>query len=172
MHEAEVGVRLGDDAREVALATQRRHVIHHLGAESERPSRHLRLRGVDGEGLTAERREHRLDAAQLLLERDAVRARPRRLAADVDDRSARVEHPARLDRGDVGPQVETVAAERVGRDVDDAHHGRTGKAVLYRRARASHGAILRLRDESAVRELFGTLEAARADGRAACGRAS
>ena len=76
--------------------------------------------------------EHRHDAAQLLVERHAVRAGPRRLAADVDDRRALREHPPRRSGRDVRVEVHAAVGERVGRHVDDAHHGRARKPFLDR----------------------------------------
>jgi hypothetical protein len=58
----------------------------------------------------------------LLLGRvDALRAGPGRLAADVEDVGARrAQREAVRDRG-LGVEVAAAVAERVGRDVDDAH---------------------------------------------------
>ena len=93
VHQAQVGAGLGDDPGELGIAAQRGDVVHELGAERERAPCDLGLRRVDRDGLPLELLEHRQDAAQLLVERDAVRAGPGRLAADVDDRGALGEHP-------------------------------------------------------------------------------
>jgi hypothetical protein len=55
--------------------------------------------------LARDRLEHGHDAPQLLVERHPVRARPRRLAADVDDRGPLVDHAARCGHRVVGTLV-------------------------------------------------------------------
>ena len=81
---------------------------------------------IDVGGMTAQRRDDNLDPRDLLVLREHP-ARLGRHPADVDDAGARaheVDAPAdgRLGRGR-GPAV----VERVGGDVDDAHHA--GRAV-------------------------------------------
>ncbi|TML66037.1 MAG: hypothetical protein E6G22_00910 [Actinobacteria bacterium] len=133
MHEAEVGVGGGDHLGEVGVGAERGHVVHQLRPELERALGDRRLGGVDRERhLAAEPLEHRDDAAQLLLGGNAGRPRPRRLAADVDDRRAlRVEPPRRRGRL-VRVEVDAAVEEGVWRDVDDAHDGRAREALLDR----------------------------------------
>ena len=60
--------------------------------------------------------------------RDASRARPGRLAADVDQVGAGGEHGDARAAGLPRIGVHTAVGERIGRDVDDAHHQRaTGR---------------------------------------------
>ena len=69
VHQADVRARVGDDAGELGIGTERGHVVDDLGAERERTARHLRLRRVDRDGnLAAEPLQHRHDAPQLLVD--------------------------------------------------------------------------------------------------------
>ena len=89
VHEAEVRVRAGDDAGQLGIAAQRGDVVHEHGPELERAAGDLRLRRVDRDGqLAGDRLEHGNDAAQLLVERHALRPGPGGLAADVHERGA------------------------------------------------------------------------------------
>ena len=77
---------------------------------------------------------------------DALRARPGGLSSDVDEVGA-VGHeaPATRHRG-VGVEPETAVRERVGRDVDDAHHesaASTGGAGDAGDLRAGHDPLMR-----------------------------
>ena len=122
---------VGDDAGKVGFGTQGGHVVDELGAQLQRAARDLGLRSVDRDGYVAlEPFQHRDDAAKLLVRADRLGAGPRRLAADVHDRRPFVEHPPRRGDSVVRVEVHPAVRERVGRDVDDAHHGRSGKALL------------------------------------------
>jgi hypothetical protein len=132
VHEAEVRARIRNDARERRIAAQRGHVVDQLGPQRERRRGHRRLRRVDRDGQPGERGEHWLDAAQLLVRRDTLGARPRRLAADVDDRGALVEHPPRGRDSRRRLEMNAAVGERVRRDVEHAHHGRPREALLDR----------------------------------------
>ena len=132
VHQAQVGASVGDHARELGVAAERRHVVDELGAERERTPRHLALRGVDRDGQPFETLEDRDHPAQLLVERDAVRAGPRRLAADVHDRRAFLDHPASRRRRGVRIQVRAAVREAVGRHVHDPHHGGALQTFLHR----------------------------------------
>ncbi len=133
VHEAKVGTRLGDDLRQLRVAAQRRHVVHELGAERESAARDLGLRGVDRHRhLAREPLQHRHDATQLLLDGDSLRSRPRRLAADVHDRRALVDHPPGRAGRDVGIEMHAAVRERIRRDVEDAHHRRAREPLLDR----------------------------------------
>ena len=96
VHQAEVGARVRDDAGQLGIGAQCRHVVHELDAQLERPPRDLRLGRVDRKGyLAGEPLEHRQDATQLLVERDRLRTGPRRLAAHVHERGAVGRHRTR-----------------------------------------------------------------------------
>ncbi len=132
VHQADVAASVRDDARELGVGAQRGDVVDELDAELDRAARHRRLRRVDRDGRAGEVGEHRLDALELLGRRDAGGARTGRLAADVDDRRAGLEHPPGGRHRGVGPQVDTAVRERVRRDVQHAHHGRRREAFLDR----------------------------------------
>ena len=80
--------------------------------------------------------EHRHHSAELFLDRHGLRARPRRLAADVDDRRALLEQAARARNGIVGSQMHPSVSEAVGSDVDDPHH--RGAPQTFLEGRTSH----------------------------------
>ena len=96
VHEAEAGVRVGDDAGELRVAAQRGDVVDHHRAGLERhaarprPSR-CRWRPARPESAASTGSTRRSSSSS----RDPLRARAGRLAADVDDRRAFVEHSAR-----------------------------------------------------------------------------
>ena len=123
VHQAEVTPGVRDDARKLRIAAKRRDVVDELGAELERAPRDLGLRRVDRHRTAREPLEHGNDAAQLLVERNALRTGPRRLAADVDDRSPFIHHaPSRRGRG-VGIEVDATVGKRIGSHIDDPHDG-------------------------------------------------
>ena len=69
-----------------------------------------------------ERLDDGYDATQLLLDERSGRARPGRLAADVEDvGTVREQLPPVRDRA-LGVEEQPAVGERVGRDVDDPHH--------------------------------------------------
>ena len=124
VHEADGAACLGDDVRHVGVAAQGRDVIDDRRAGGQGAARHFRLRRVHadrhadalGQGL-----DHGHHAAQLLVRLDRVRARPRGLAADVDDGRALAHERQGLLEGGVGGEEAAAVRERIGRDVDDAH---------------------------------------------------
>ena len=122
-----------DDLRHLWIAAESGDVVDELRAELERAARDLGLRGVDRDRRAVQRLEDGHDAAQLLVDGDALGAGPRRLAADVEDRSALVEHPPARCGGSRRLEVDAAVREGVGRDVDDAHHGRPRESFLDRR---------------------------------------
>jgi hypothetical protein len=132
VHQAQVGARPGDRLGHVRVAPQSGDVVDELGPEGERTPRHLRLCGVDRDWNAFEPLEHRDDTAQLLVERDSLRAGPRRLAADVHDRRALLQHASRRRGGDVRFKVHAAVRKRVRRHVHDAHHRRARKALVDR----------------------------------------
>jgi hypothetical protein len=100
-------------------------------------ARYLRLRRVDRDRHASEPFENGEDPAQFLVDRNALRTRSGRLAADVHDRGALVDHAARGgDRG-LRPERHAAVRERVRRDVDDAHHGRPREPLLDRKHHGS-----------------------------------
>ena len=151
--EADVGTGLGDDADHVGVPAQGRHVVDEAGAELERPPRDPGLRRIDRdrsrEAALPERLEHRDDASELLVHGDRMRARPRRLAPDVDDRSTLGGQA--LGMGDGRGRVLECppVREGVGSHVHDAHHRRAG-ATHGQRTR--HGPILRRRAPAMAQE--------------------
>jgi hypothetical protein len=95
---------LAATASSAALRLERLDVVDHRGAGLERRAHHARVAGIHGHREVAQRLDHGEDAAQLLGLVDGRRARPARLAADIDQVHALVDHLARLGR--------TFAAER------------------------------------------------------------
>ena len=133
VHQAQVGLRGRDDAGQLRVAAKRGDIVHELRAELDRAAGDLGLGGVDRDRhLALKRLEDRHDAPQLLVERHALGAGPRRLAPDVHDRGAFVQHPSRGRDSILRLEVDSAVRERVGRDVDDAHHRRAGKSLLDR----------------------------------------
>ena len=125
---------LRHDGRHRRIERQAGDVVHHVGAHLRCAPRHLGLGRVDRDegALRAPPRQaapqsfqHRQHAAQLFLERHRAGARARRLATDVDDRSPLVGHPQGLFDRPTGSAESSVVRERVGRDVQNAHHDRT-----------------------------------------------
>ena len=83
-----------------------------------------RLVGVDRDGHLEARGQgldHRDHAAQLLDLRNRRRARPRGLAAHVDEVCTRVHHPQRRVYRRADALKRAAVGERVRRDVQDAH---------------------------------------------------
>ncbi len=112
------------------VAAQSRDVVHHHGAERERAPRDGGLARVDRDG--RRRRAARGRARPAVAPRRAARGRrrPGRLAADVDDRGARLDHPPCGGGGDCGLDVQAAVREAVVGDVEDAHHrGRAGRGL-------------------------------------------
>ena len=72
----------------------------------------------------AERFEHRQDARELLVLRHRRGARPRRLAADVDEVRALHGERARMRDRRGGREVAATVGKRIGRDVHHAHDER------------------------------------------------
>src|SRR5438477_595060 len=117
--------------------------------------------------------EHRHDAAKLFVERNAFGPGPSRLAADVDDRCAFVEHPPACSRRSLRLQVHAAVRERVRRDVqhlyairnrshadarvrdaifahalrlDPSYHDRVGPGELMSRASSDSEHVARMMD--------------------------
>ncbi len=112
VHHADGGVRAPLRPR-ARPAAQRANVVDEVRAGPQRGRDHFGLAGVDGKhgvGTGGERLDHRHDAIDFLLRADRCRARARRLAADVDDGRALLDH-AQSGR-DRGLPVEVPAAVR------------------------------------------------------------
>ena len=93
VHQADVDTRVGDDARELRVASECRDVVHHRRAERDRPAGNFGARGVDRDREAGEELEHRHDPPQLLRLAHGLCSGACRLAADVDERRAFGEHP-------------------------------------------------------------------------------
>ena len=133
---------IGSEPGESVVVAHAPDVVDEVGAGGERGLGDGRLGGVDAERGVGERlaqgRDDRHDPPPLLVEGDRVVARPGRLAADVEDVGALLDHPPALCDGDLdrvggarpapafalGLGEEAVAGERIGRHVEDAHHER------------------------------------------------
>ena len=107
------------------------------------------LIGVVGQG-AADRRDDRHDAATLLVRVDRRVAGPGRLAADVEQVGALVDHrracaTATATATGVAGGEQAVAGERVRRDVEDAHHERplapAERRAADRERRGEHGRV-------------------------------
>ena len=112
--------------------TQGTDVVDDVGAEIERGAHHLGLGGIDRDRATEAKRlaQHRQHPRQFGLEIYRVGARTARLAAEVEDVGALGQQPlAGRERPGRGERRVAVG-ERVGREVDDAHHPRLGEIDL------------------------------------------
>ena len=109
VHEADRAAGLGDHVGHLVVVAQRAHVVDDGRAGGERAAGDLRLHRVDRDGdadAAGERLDHRQHAAQLLVQGDQLGARPRGLAADVDDRRALThQREGLLERGVGGEEL-------------------------------------------------------------------
>jgi hypothetical protein len=126
VHQADAAARMRRDELDRARRSQRGDVVDDVGAEVERGAHDLDLGRVDRDRAAEADRRLRApgERAPALLDAHRQRAGPARLAADVEDVGAFGEHL--LAAGDRLRRRQARAAfgERVGRDVDDAHHAR------------------------------------------------
>ncbi len=117
---------LGGHRQQVTVGGAR-HVVDDRGARGQRGLGDGRTGRVDAHRDTrrGQLRHHRQHPAQLLGRIDPPRARPGRLAPDVDDVGALGSHrqtgPHRVDRGRIGAPV----GERVRCHIDHTHHAGT-----------------------------------------------
>ena len=115
------------DLRQRRLVAEPANVIHDRGARIERRLSRRRLVGVDGERdahLSSQAVDDRHHPPPFLGVVDRIGAGPGRLAANVDDVGAVIDHPQTgVDRGWQVEQSATVR-ERIGGDVDHAHDER------------------------------------------------
>ena len=137
VHQAAVGAAVGDDAGHLGVAPQRGHVVDEGGAGGRarlrRPAAfevsiesRARLPVRASPSITGSTRRSSLGV-------HGLGARTRRLAADVEDRRALcLELEAVGDRRR-GIEVQAPVGERVGRDVDDAHHAKGPRGFEPRR---------------------------------------
>ena len=95
MHEAEIGACVGHHTGELRFAAERGDVVDHRRSGLESAAGHLGLGRVDGDRLAPQSLEHRLDAAQLLVQGNAVGTWTCRFSADVHDRRALLEEAVR-----------------------------------------------------------------------------
>ena len=117
----------GDDVEDVGIGAAGGHVVHDRRSGLERGGRHRGLAGVDahghlGLGGQATRRPATPGGA-LRASSTGIGTGTGRLAADVEQIGAR-RRPAASPcaTAAIGVEVAAAVGERVGRDVDDAHH--------------------------------------------------
>ena len=104
------------------------HGVDHVDAELDGGLSGRRLIGIDTDrdgASTVERAKDRLETVDLLVGADLIAVRACRLRAYIDDIGSVVDHLKDvLDRSiEIDPL--TAVAERIGRDVQDAHHQRS-----------------------------------------------
>src|SRR5690606_29228556 len=110
-------------------------VVAVCGPRLARPARHRCTHGVDGDrdaGLD-ERLDDRDGPLELLDRWDPAGSRPGRLATDVDDVGTLGEEVASMGGGILRIEPESAVAERVGRDVENAHDEGPGHVGLPQR---------------------------------------
>src|SRR6185295_12979162 len=120
------------------LTAQSVHIVHHGAAGSDRRAHDVGLHRVhrDRDTFLRERFHHRNHPAHFFLDRDGLRARPRRLAAHVDQVGALVAKREAVRDRLRSIEEPPAIGERIRRDVHDAHHEGTGR----RKGKgASHG---------------------------------
>ena len=108
VHQHERGARVRDDARERRIVAQPADLVDDGGAFAERRTRDAGLHRIDRQrhaNAASKRLQHRHDARQLVVQRHGRRARPRGLAADVDQIGAVRFHLQRGIQG--GGRIET-----------------------------------------------------------------
>ena len=130
VHQRRRCARVRYRACHIGVAPQSPHVVHHSRARRKRAPCHRRLVGVNADGNTQLRRQrlnHRNHPPQLLRRRHrrrlAVHRRGARgLAAHIHNiRALRLKAQSLFQRGG-NIRAQPVAAERIGRGVDDAHN--------------------------------------------------
>ena len=102
---------------------QARDVVDHRHASVDRRLRHGGVPRVDADRHAQRHRplDHWEDPAELVVDGHRLGARPRGLAADVDDVGTLGDEPRRVLDRVVDCEEATSVRERVGRDVDDPH---------------------------------------------------
>ncbi|MNM89584.1 hypothetical protein D3C81_1018170 [compost metagenome] len=108
-----------------ARALQGAHVVDQAGTEARRFAHHRGGGGIHGNGdiqLAGDRLDGRTDPLQLLGLGDRRRTGTGRLATDIDQRRAGAHHRLGMPQGGIQPAVAAAIGERVGGDVEDAHH--------------------------------------------------
>ena len=122
VHQTAIEPAVGNEAGHVGVVAERADVVDVAGAGGHRGLGDGELHRVDRDALDFHQPfDDRDDARELLLDRHRLGARPRGLAADVDDVGA-LGNQAPAVRDGLGGVVELPAVrEGVGRDVDHAH---------------------------------------------------
>ncbi len=133
VHEDDGGAGAGHDPGHLRVGAERARVVDDVGAGVERGAGHAGLRRVDRDedlGPLPQPPEDRKDPPQLLLLRDGQGARPRALAADVEDvRAGAGQREGVLD-GPLGVEVGPAVGKGIGGDIDDAHEpGRRAEVI-------------------------------------------
>jgi hypothetical protein len=138
VHETNGGRRSRDDLERLPRF-EGSDVVDHARTRFERFAHELGLARVDRDGLPGPRQrlDHRQCSAALFIERDRLRTRPRRFAADVEDIGAFSDERAPMRYRGVRAGVKAAIGERIGSHVDDTHQQwtrqreRKGTAVQF-----------------------------------------
>ena len=120
-HDLRAGV--GRDPEHVGIGQAARHVVDDGRAGGDRALGDIGAIRVDAHecGAVCEAFDHGQDPSQFFVRPHGVRSGPRRLASDVEDRRPLGDERMALRHGRVVVEELAPVAERVGRDVDDAH---------------------------------------------------
>lgn len=126
VHQAHAGAGLRDDLNRTGRL-ERAHVVDEGRPRGDRCPHHLGLRSVDRHrhaGAGREALDHRQHAAEFLLDGDWLRARPGRLAANVEDRGTLPGQPQPMLDRCAGALEPPAVRERIRRHVQHPHHDR------------------------------------------------
>ena len=140
MHDHQAAVALLDEI-DHARVGEARHVVDDGGSHADGRLGDFHMAGIDrhnGAGF-GERLHDRQHAARLGVGIDRGETGTGRLAADVDDIGAIVEHLEAVRDCGVGVEVLATVAEGIGRDVEDAHDARAVELQLVFSAAPNFG---------------------------------
>ncbi len=129
VHQTDGRLRLGSSL-DCARLPQRTYVVDHAGAGANSSGHHGGFAGVDRErSLRAgcERLDDGHYAADFFFGIDTLRPRPRRLAADVDQAGALLDHAQRMRDGRFAVCEAAAIREGIGRDIEHAHDSGNGE---------------------------------------------
>jgi hypothetical protein len=158
VHEANRALQF-DGSLQRAVFAQRADIVDHCRPCGNRGAHDGGLAGVDGYGHadgTDDGFDDRQNPVEFCLLGYIGRARPRRLAADIDNGGAVTRHGLGLAERGVTADESSAVRERIGRDVQNPHHG--GDIELQRTER-QHGFIVR--GSGSRTEIVGNLEGSR-----------
>jgi hypothetical protein len=108
-----------------AILAQGIDVVDQLGAAGSGFAHHRRVPGIDRQHAVeagAQRLHHRHHALDLLRCRHRLRAGPGRLATDIEDRGARLQHLLGVPQGSVDRAIAAAVGKRIGGDIEHPHH--------------------------------------------------